>query len=134
MLCIDDKNLKITFQKIYIEKFGNNGDDGYNICIDLKFENEKNIQGYLNLSAGFEKTSDINVFLNKEYNGVPYENDEQFIWFEVFDTEKLLDTQIENNIKIKIGNMKNNKVEVFFKLNDKLIKIKFNGYIKYEQT
>lgn len=65
---------------------------------------------------------------------MPYENDEQFIWFEVFDTEKFLDTQIENNIKIKIGNMKNNKVEVFFKLNDKLIKIKFNGYIKYEQA
>lgn len=88
MLYINDKNMKITNKKIHVGKFTNNVDEGFNICIGLKFVNNDNINGYLNLDVGFEKTNDINAFLNKEYNGIPFENDNKFICFEVFDTEK----------------------------------------------
>ena len=73
-----------------------------------------NTNGYLNLDAGFEKTNDINAFLNKEYNGIPFENDNQFIYFEVFDTEKFLDTEIESKIIIRLEDIKDNKAKVFF--------------------
>lgn len=129
MFYIDDKKLKTTQQEIYVGKFINNGDEGYNICIGLKFVNSDNINGYLNLDVGFEKTKDINVFLNRKYNGIPFECDNQFIIFEVFDTEKFLDTEIESEIVIELENIKENKVKVFFELNDKLIKIKFDGYL-----
>lgn len=129
MLYIDDKDLKITKQEIHIGKFINHGDEGFNICIGLKFVNNDNTNGYLNLDAGFEKTNDINVFLNKEYNGIPFENDNQFIYFEVFDTEKFLDTEIESKIIIRLEDIKDNKAKVFFELNDELIKIKFDGYL-----
>lgn len=129
MLNIDDKNLKIIKQEIHIGKFINNGDEGYNVCIGLKFINDDNVNGYLNLDAGFEKNNDINAFLNREFNGIPFENDNQFIYFEVFDTEKILDTEIESKIIIRLENIKNNKVKVFFELNDELIKIKFDGYL-----
>lgn len=129
MLYIDNKNLKITEQEIHVGRFTNNGDEGFNICIGLKFVNSDNTKGYLNLDVGFEKNNDINAFLNREYNGIPFESDNQFIYFEVFDTEKFLDTEIESKIIIRFEDIKDNKVKTFFELNDDLIKIKFDGYL-----
>ena len=129
MLYIDNKNLKITKQEIHVGRITNNGNEGFNICIGVKFVNNNNTKGYLNLDAGFEKNNDINAFLNREYNGIPFESDNQFIYFEVFDTEKFLDTEIESKIIIKLKYIENNKVKVFFELNDELINIKFDGYL-----
>ncbi len=130
MLYIDDKNFQITKQEIYVGKFTNNGVKGYNICIKIDFVNTDNAnKGYLYLNAGFEKTNNLNTFLNKKYNGIPFDCDNEFIWFEVFDTDKFLDTEIESKIIIKLGDIKDNKVKVFFELNDELIKIKFDGYL-----
>lgn len=129
MFYIDDKDLKITKQEIHVGKFINHGDEGFNICIGLKFVNNDKTNGYLNLDAGFEKSNDINAFLNREYNGIPFENDNQFIYFEVFDTEKFLDTEIESKTLIKLEYINGNKVKAFFELNDELIKIKFDGYL-----
>ncbi len=67
--------------------------------------------------------------MNKNYNEVPFEND---IFFEVFDTEKFLDTEIESNIILKIKEIKDNKVEIFFELNDELIKIRYSGFLNLD--
>lgn len=77
---------------------------------------------------GVEKDNDIRVFTNKEYNGVPFDsNNNQFIFFEVFDTEKFLDNEFESKIILKIKNILEGKIEVFFELDDELIKIKYDG-------
>lgn len=129
MLSIDNKKLKVTKQEIFVGNIINNGLDGYDVGLTLEFINEDNVKGYLNLDVGYEKSNDINVFLNREYNGIPFFDDDQFIYFEVFDTEKFLDTEIESNIVIKFEDIKDNKVKVSFKLNDELIKIKYTGYL-----
>ena len=129
MLSIDNKKLKITKQEIFVGNIINNGLDGYDVGLTLEFINEDNVKGYLNLDVGYEKSNDINVFLNREYNGIPFFDDDQFIYFEVFDTEKFLDTEIESNIVIKFEDIKDNKVKVSFELNDELIKIKYTGYL-----
>lgn len=125
MLRIDDKKIEVSDQKIFIGTYTKNGNKGYNINIHLSFINIDNKEkGYIHLDAGFEKDNNINCFLNKSYNEVPFEND---IFFEVFDTEKFLDTEIESNILLKIKKINNDKVEIFFELNDELIKIKYSG-------
>lgn len=129
MLSIDNKRLKVTKQEIFVGNIINNGLDGYDVGLTLEFINEDNVKGYLNLDVGYEKSNDINVFLNREYNGIPFFDDDQFIYFEVFDTEKFLDTEIESNIIIKFEDIKDNKVKVSFELNDELIKIKYTGYL-----
>lgn len=129
MLSIDNKKLKVTKQEIFVGNIINNGIKGYDAWITLEFINEDNVKGYLNLDVGYEKSNDINVFLNREYNGIPFFDDDQFICFEVFDTEKFLDTEIESNIVIKFEDIKGNKVKVSFELNDELIKIKYTGYL-----
>lgn len=129
MLSIDNKKLKVTKQEIFVGNIINNGLDGYDVGLTLEFINEDNVKGYLNLDVGYEKSNDINVFLNREYNGIPFFDDDQFIYFEVFDTEKFLDTEIESNIVIKFEDIKDNKVKVSFELNDELINIKYTGYL-----
>ncbi len=129
MLSIDNKKLKVTKQEIFVGNIINNGIKGYDAWITLEFINEDNVKGYLNLDVGYEKSNDINVFLNREYNGIPLFDDDQFIYFEVFDTEKFLDTEIESNIVIKFEDIKDNKVKVSFELNDELINIKYTGYL-----
>ena len=131
MLYIDDKKFKIVYQKIYVGDFTKDSEKGYNICIQLEFINSNsNKKGYINLDAGFEKHDDIKCFINKKYCGIPFNsNDNQDIYFEVFDTEKFLDTEIEDTIIIELKNIKNNKLKTFFEVNDELIKIKFDGYL-----
>lgn len=129
MLSIDNKKLKVTKQEIFVGNIINNGLDGYDVGLTLEFINEDNVKGYLNLDVGYEKSNDINVFLNREYNGIPFFDDDQFIYFEVFDTEKFLDTEIDSNIVIKFEDIKDNKVKVSFELNDELINIKYTGYL-----
>ena len=128
MLNIDGTELEVTEHQIKVGKFINHGINGYNIDIHLEFNNNKK-QGYLNLDAGFEKNNDIINFINKEYIGIPFDNDNQFIFFEIFDTEKFLDTDIESKIILKIKNIVDNKVMVNFEVNDELISINFEGYL-----
>lgn len=129
MLYIDNKKIEVIEQKIFVGAYTKDKNKGHNINIQLSFINIDNGEkGYINLNAGFEKDNDINCFLNKNYNEIPFEND---IFFEVYDTEKFLDTEIESNIILKIKGKKDNKVETSFELNDKLIKIKYNGFLDF---
>ena len=131
MLCIDDKKIEITNQSFYVGKFTKYGDEGYNINFQLSFINlDSNENGYINLGAGFDKDNSIEGFLNKVYVGTPYDHsDNQFIYFEVYDTENFWDTEIESKIEIRIEDIKDDRLEVSFEVNDELIKIKFDGYL-----
>ena len=132
MLYIDNKNYKITNQKIFVGNYIKNGESGYDINIQLLFiDSNSKEQGYINLSVGFEKDNDINNFLNREYKGVPFEAD---IFFEVFDTKKFLDTEIASKILVKLKEIIDDKVKVIFELNDDLIKIKFDGLLSFTNS
>jgi len=124
MLIIDDKKYEVTTHNIKICNFINNFDKGYDIDIQIEFDNK----GFLNLSAGFEKDNDINNFINKEYTGNPSQlEDSQINFFEIFDANKFLDTEVVNKITLKIGNIIDNKVEASIELDDDLIKIRYFG-------
>lgn len=130
MLIINNKKLEITKQIIYVGKFTLNGEKGYNICINIEFNNlDNNKHGYIDLNAGFDIKNDINVFINREYKGIPFSDDNNYIYFEVYDTDNFFDTEIESSIIINIKSIIQNKVETYFELNDNLIKLKFDGFL-----
>ena len=66
------------------------------------------------------------MFLNKEYSGLNFDK-YPFIYFEVFDMVKFLDSEIESEIRIKINDIKDGKINVNFEVDDDLIKIKYDG-------
>lgn len=133
MMYIDNKEMKILDQEIFVGNFTNNGEKGHNINVSLQFINPKTeVKGYINIDAGFQKDGNIESFLNKEYIGVPFGNEEPYICIEVFDTEKFLDTEIESEIIIKLENMKDGKVGCHFEVEDDLIQIRYDGFINVE--
>ncbi len=125
MLLIDGREFKVTEETAFIGNINYNKDSGYNIRFELRFiDGEK--KGYINLDTGFEKEKDINLFLNKEYSGLNFDG-YPFMYFEVFDTVKFLDSEIECEIRIKINDIKDGKINVNFEVDDDLIKIKYDG-------
>ena len=130
MLEIGNKNIKVINENIYLGEIWNKQDKGYDICISIDFINlDNNKKGYINIAAGFSKEKDINKFLNKEYYGNPSSNNNQLIFFETYDTEEFIDTQIDSKIQINIKDKIDNKIEVSFIVNDELIKINYNGLL-----
>ncbi|MDO4376000.1 MAG: hypothetical protein Q4C33_02375 [bacterium] len=125
MLLIDGKEFEVTEETTFLGNFNNNGVSGYNINFKLLFK-DGNKNGYINLNTGFEKEKDINLFLNREYSGLNFDTC-PFMFFEVFDTVKFLDSEIECEIKIRINNIIGDKVNVTFDIDDDLIKIKYAG-------
>ena len=130
MLKINENKMNLLNQTLKIGRFTKNGIKGYDININLIFENN-NKKGYLNLSAGFENNNIITLFINKEYRGIPFDGNinNEINFFEIFDTEKFFDTEIENEIKLTIENIVDNRIKVIIVLNDDLIDISFNGFL-----
>lgn len=134
MFCIDDKKIELTEQKVFVGDYVREGDNGYNLCISLKFFNsDTGESGYLNLDVGFDSQNSIDHFTNKEYRGVPfYIDNKNDIFLELFDTEKFLDTEIEGEIIVNVLTIENDKLKVMFGVNDELIKIMYDGYLNIE--
>lgn len=136
MLNIDNKDFEIEEQKISVGEFVKDKEQGYNINIKQIFIDSTNGEkGYINLDAGFEKTDGIKNFLNREYYGAPFADDDQYIYFEAYDTVKFLD-DIDSKVIIKLNDLKNNKVKTSFEVNDELIHIIYDGYLDldFEET
>lgn len=129
MLIIDNKEFEVVRKEIKLSKYILNRVEGYAISIHLNFKyNDK--KGYLNLEAGHETCSDINVFTNRKFKGAPFRGDSESInFFEVFDTERFIDSEIESDIVLKIDDIVDDKIHVSFEVNDIIIKIKFDDYL-----
>ena len=127
MFKIDNKNLELTKEEIFVGKFILEKVEGHYLGIKLEFINkDTNKKGYINLDVDYNLSKDIKVFTNKMYEGIPFEN-EPYIFFEVYDTEKFLDTEIDEPIIINIGNKEGNKINVSFKISHELINIEYEG-------
>ena len=50
------------------------------------YNDESGENGYIDLHCGYEAENDINYFVNREYVGYNFENDDGHIWLEMYDT------------------------------------------------
>ena len=128
MLIIDGKEYKINEEVAYVGEHTCNNVNGYNINFEISF-NDGEDKGYLYLNTGFEKEKDINLFLNKKFAGLNF-GEYPFMFLEVCDTKKYLDTEIESEITAQIKDLTDEKIEVSINVDDDLIKIKYEGNMK----
>ena len=127
MFKIDNKNLELTTEEIFVGDSILNKVNGYFLGIKLEFINKDTKEkGYINLDVDFNLSNDIEVFTNKEYEGINFEQ-EPFVFFEVYDTEKFLDSEIDTPIKVKIGFKEGNKINASFEVKHELINIYYEG-------
>lgn len=131
MLLIDGKEFNIVKSEVILGKFTVNGIPGYDVGIKLEFFNDSGEKGYINLDVGYELENDIIYFLNREYKGINLEGDNDYIMFEIFDTIKFLDSEIESEIVVSIKDMEDDSIYISFKVDDELIKVDYDGKIKF---
>ena len=130
MLRIDGKEYEVSIEEIKVGRLINNGVEGYQVRLFLEFYDEAGVNGYINLDGGYEMENDISYFLNREYKGYNFEGGD-YIYFEVFDTKKFLDSEIESEIKFSVNDMEDDYVYVSIDINDGLIDIKYDGKMNY---
>lgn len=131
MLLVDDKEFNIIKSEITLDKLSVNGIPGYDVGININFLNDNGEKGYINLDVGYELEKDIIYFLNREYRGINLEGDNDHIMFEIFDTNKFLDSEIESEIVVNIKDMEDDDIYISFKVDDELIKVDYDGQIKF---
>ena len=131
MIVIDNVEYEVLDKRLVVDPITVNGIDGYDVCLSLKFIDDNGVHGYFNFAAGYESSNDINKFLNRSYKGKNLENDGQNIWFEIFDTKKFLDSEIESDISLVIGDLVNDLIHVELSIDDENISVSYDDKVNY---
>lgn len=130
MLKINDKNVDcISKKEIKVIKSIVNKSEGFGIEINVNFtiNNINNINGYFTLNFAHENNNDINTFINKTYKGNWY-SDNGDILLEIFDTNNFYDSEIMEDITIKL-NYESEKIHALITLNDEYINLIYDDYL-----
>ena len=127
MLKINDKNVDcISKKEIKVIKSIVNKSEGFGIEINVIFT-INNINGYFTLNFAHKNNNDINTFINKTYKGNWY-SDNGDILLEIFDTNNFYDSEIMEDITIKL-NYESEKIHALITLNDEHIKLIYDDYL-----
>ncbi len=127
MLKINDKNVDcISKKEIKIIKSIVNKSEGFGIEINVNFT-INNIEGYFTLNFAHQNNNDINTFINKTYKGNWY-SDNGDILLEIFDTNNFYDSEIMEDITIKL-NYELEKIHALITLNDEHINLIYDDYL-----
>lgn len=127
MLKINDKNVDcISKKEIKVIKSIVNKNEGFGIEINVNFT-INNINGYFTLNFAHENNNNINTFINKTYKGNWY-SDNGDILLEIFDTNNFYDSEIMEDITIKL-NYELEKIHALITLNDEHINLIYDDYL-----
>ena len=126
MLRINDKQVEITKSTI---KFANaiyNKVKGYTPSIDISFINNDKA-GYISFFLDFYLNNSFDNIINKTFKSNPM-NFEPISVIEIFDTINFYDN-IDSDVTVTLGEIKNNKIDFKLIIDDSLIKIEYDGVL-----
>lgn len=127
MLKINDKYVDcISKKEIKVVKSIVNKNEGFGIEINVNFT-INNIEGYFTLNFAHQNNNDINTFINKTYKGNWYSGNGDIL-LEIFDTNNLYDSEIAEDITIKL-NYESEKIHALITLNDENINLIYDDYL-----
>ena len=127
MLKINDKNVDcISKKETHVIKSIVNKNEGFGIEINVNFT-INNIEGYFTLNFAHQNNNNINTFINKTYKGNWY-SDNGDILLEIFDTNNFYDSEIMEDITIKL-NYELEKIHALITLNDEHINLIYDDYL-----
>ena len=130
MLKINNKEVEITKS---IVKFANatyNKVKGYSPLIDIYFTNE-NKSGYISFYLDFYLNNDFNNIIYKTFIDNPWNAHPKINMIEIFDTINFYDN-IDSDVTVIFGELKNDKIDFRLIIDDALIKIEYSGTLDVE--
>ena len=127
MLKINNEESKILLSEIRFVNAKHNKKKGYSILVTIDIE-VNGVKGYISFYVDFFDNNDFKNIENKEYNELPTNLDSKITMIEIFDTKNFVDF-IDSNVIVKFGSIFNNKIETNIKIDDKLIKLDYQGIL-----
>ena len=127
MLLINNKEYKVLSSEIKYVNATYNKIKGYSILISIDIE-LNNIKGYINFYVDFFSNKDFKNIENKRYKELPSNLDSKISMIEIYDTYEFIDF-IESIVILEFKTIQNNQIEVNLNINDKIIKLNYNGLL-----
>ena len=125
MLLINDKEYKVVSSQIKFVDAVYNKIKGYSILISLDIE-LNNIKGYISFYVDFFTNNDFKNIENKKYKELPTNLNSKITMIEIFDTHKFIDF-IDSIVILEFKTIENGQIEGKLDINDKTIKLIYNG-------
>lgn len=129
MLKINDTEVEITKSIVKLVNATYNKVKGYSPLIDIYFTNE-NKSGYISFFLDFYLNNDIENIVNKTFKANPMDFEPIGV-IEIFDTINFYDN-IDSDVTVTFGELKNDKIDFRLIIDDALIKIEYIGTLDVE--
>lgn len=127
MLKINNSEYKVLASEIKYVNATHNARKGYSILVSLDIE-LNNAKGYVSFYVDFFEDKDFKKIENRKYVELPTEIDSKITMIEIFDTTDFIDF-IDSVVNLEFGNIDNNQIKMILSINDKLIKLEYQGLL-----
>ena len=130
MLRINDKEVEITKSTIKFANATYNKVKGYSPSINISFINN-NKAGYISFFLDFYPNNNFDNIIYKKFIDNPWNDHPKINMIEIFDTINFYDN-IDSDVTVILGEIKNNKIDFKLIIDDPLIKIEYDGLLDIE--
>lgn len=127
MLKINNSEYKVLASEIKYVNATHNARKGYSILVSLDIE-LNNAKGYVSFYVDFFEDKDFKKIENRKYVELPTEIDSKITMIEIFDTTDFIDF-IDSEVNLEFGDIDNNQIKMILSINDKLIKLEYQGLL-----
>ena len=127
MLKINNSEYKVLASEIKYVNATHNARKGYSILVSLDIE-LNNAKGYVSFYVDFFEDKDFKKIENRKYVELPTEIDSKIAMIEIFDTTDFIDF-IDSVVNLEFGDIDNNQIKMILSINDKLIKLEYQGLL-----
>lgn len=127
MLRINNNEYKVLNSEVKYVNATHNTKKGYSILVSMDIE-FNNIKGYISFYVDFFENNDFKNIENRKYVELPTELDSKITMIEIFDTNDFIDF-IDSEVILEFGDIDNNKIKMVLSINDKLVKLEYQGLL-----
>ena len=127
MLKINNSEYKVLTSEIKYVNATHNARKGYYILVSLDIE-LNNIKVYISFYVDFFEDKDFKNIENRKYVELPTKLDSKITMMEIFDTTDFIDF-IDSEVNLEFGNINNDQIKMVLSINDKLVKLEYQGLL-----
>lgn len=127
MLRINNNEYKVLNSEVKYVNATHNTKKGYSILVSMDIE-FNNIKGYISFYVDFFENYDFKNIENIKYVELPTELDSKITMVEIFDTNDFIDF-IDSEVILEFGDIDNDKIKMVLSINDKLVKLEYQGLL-----
>ena len=128
MLKINDKECKLISEKLSFSNATINFVKGYSPLVDIKYILD-DYEGYINFYVCFMNNKNFHNLEGKKFKSNPWKMGGPISCMEIYYNNFYIE-DVDSDVEVAFNKILNNKIETSFYINDKSIKVEYNGLLE----